>query len=147
MKKKKPDVVDTNKVIGEIGQLKGSLSSRRQFCGIGLVTPFFGLNGPRNIRRKHKDTKIYHGPLRVPDEVMKMVYENPVVKTTHRKLAVKVIHNNMTYLFRVVGSKDYLGEIVKTENDEYRVHVWSIVPGPMPEVIDIINRKKLESPS
>ena len=138
---KKQNEVDTNKTLGEIGRLRGATTSRRQFCGLGLVLPTFGLPGPKNIRRKHQDTLLYRGPMRLPAEVVEMAYRNPVVKTTHRKLAVKLIHQEIHYVLRVVGSRDYLGEIVRTQQGEYRVHVWTIVDGPMPEVAEIIERK------
>ena len=133
--------VDPNQVIGEIGRLRGAVSSRRQFCGLGLVLPSFGLPGPNNIRRRHQDTLLYRGPMRLPEAVTQAAYQNPVVKTTHRKLAVKLIVDGVHYVLRVVGGRDYLGEIVRTEAGEYRVHVWTIVDGPHEEVATIISRK------
>jgi hypothetical protein len=133
--------VDPNKVIGELGRLKASQVSRRQFCGLGLVTPAFGLPGPRNIRRRHQDTVIYRGPMRLPDEVVRLAYQQPVLKTTHSKMAVKVSHGNVSYVLRVVGGRDYLGEIVRTQDGILRVHVWTIVDGPMPTVEEIVARK------
>lgn len=134
-------LVDTNKTLGELGRLKGAITSRRQFCGLGLVLPSFGLPGPRNVKRRHKDTVIYRGPMRLPEDVVRLANQSPVLRTTHRKLAVKVSHEDVSYVLRVVGGRDYLGEIVRTQDGDLRVHVWTIVDGPMPTVEEIIRRK------
>jgi hypothetical protein len=143
----KRKMVDANETLGEIGRLRGAVTSRRQFCGLGLVLPTFGLPGPKNIRRKHVDTVLYRGPMRLPAEVVETAYRNPVVKTTHRKLAVRISHGGIAYVLRVVGGRDYLGEIVRTERGEYRVHVWTIVDGPHEEVTTIIERKHVTPPA
>lgn len=137
----KRKMIDTNKTLGELGRLRGATTSRRQFCGLGLVLPTFGLPGPKNIRRKHQDTVLYKGPMRLSEDVVRLAQQSPVLKTTHRKLAVRISHGGIAYVLRVVGGRDYLGEIIRTERGEYRVHVWSIVDGPMPDVAAIIQRK------
>lgn len=104
---------------------------RRHFVGVGSCLPFFGLRGPKNRARGKKehagDRRLYHGPLRIDRDVIETVYENPVVKTTHRKLCVKVSAGGIDYVFRVVGSTDYLGEIVQTDGGQIRIHVWKIL--------------------
>jgi hypothetical protein len=143
----KRKMVDVNETIGEIGRLRGATTSRRQFCGLGLVLPTFGLPGPKNVRRKHVDTVLYRGPMRLAEDVVRLAQQSGVVKTTHRKLAVRISHGGIAYVLRVVGGRDYLGEIVRTERGEYRVHVWSIVDGPMPDVSAIIERKTANPPA
>lgn len=103
--------------------------SRRQFCGLGLVAPVAGFGGrrPKNRRAKHKDTRLYHGPIRVPEDVAEMAARGRVVKTTAAHLAVRVSHLGTVYLFRVVGGRDYLGEVVETQQGTIRVHLWAIV--------------------
>lgn len=123
-------MVDPNKTIGQIGQLRGAMQpTRRQFVGLGLVAPLAGFGGqaPRNRRRHHKDTRLYHGPLRLPQEVMDKAKESQVYRTTSRKLAVRILHEDIVYLLRVVCGRDYIGEVVRTDSGTYRVHVWSAI--------------------
>jgi hypothetical protein len=103
--------------------------SRRQFCGFGLVAPVAGFGGrrPKNRRAHHKDTRLYHGPIRVPVDVCEMASRGRVVQTTASHMAVRVSHLGTVYLFRVVGGRDYLGEVVETQSGTIRVHLWAIV--------------------
>lgn len=103
--------------------------SRRQFCGLGLVAPVAGFGGrrPKNRRAHHKDTRLYHGPIRVPVDVAEMASRGRVVQTTAHHMAVRVSHLGTVYLFRVVGGRDYLGEVVETQSGTIRVHLWAIV--------------------
>jgi hypothetical protein len=103
--------------------------TRRQFCGIGLVAPVAGFGGrrPKNRRAHHKDTRLYHGPIRVPVDVAEMASRGRVVQTTAHHMAVRVSYLGTVYLFRVVGGRDYLGEVVETQSGTIRVHLWSIV--------------------
>lgn len=66
--------------------------TRRQFCGLGLVAPVAGFGGrrPKNRRAGHKDTRLYHGPIRVPVDVCEMASRGRVVQTTARHMAVRV---------------------------------------------------------
>jgi len=103
--------------------------TRRQFCGLGLVVPVAGFGGrrPKNRRAGHKDTRLYHGPIRLPVDVCEMASRSKVVKTSARHMAVRVSHLGTVYLFRVVGGRDYLGEVVETQGGTIRVHLWAIV--------------------
>ena len=56
-----------------------------------------------------------------------MASRGKVVQTTARHMAVRVSHLGTVYLFRAVGGRDYLGEVVETQAGTIRVHLWSIV--------------------
>ena len=120
------------------------MTTRRQFCGLGIITFASGLRGsPKNRRRgkkeHHNDKQLYHGPLRIDAEVTDIAYRSPLpVRTTHRKCAIKVSHDDTTYVFRVLGGQDYLGEIVETDRGKIRVHVWSLIEGPARSVEDLV---------
>ena len=115
-------------------------SNRRQFCGLGLIAPIFGLRGAkRNRRSKHRDTVLFHGAMSMPEEVLAAAYKSPVLRTTHRKLAVKVVHEGVVYLLRVVGGRDYVGEIVRTQAGFVRVHCWALATGAHRSVEEIMS--------
>ena len=122
--------------------------TRRQFCGMGLVAPVAGFGGkrPKNKRAKHKDAQLYHGPIRVPDVVMALASQGKCVKTTARHMAVRVSHEGTVYLFRVVGGRNYLGEVVQTQAGTLRVHLWSIVEAEGRPVTDFIGQAPLGVP-
>lgn len=120
------------------------MNARREFMKLVVSSPMigFGKKGIRNKRRHHKHTQLYHGPMTLPEQVVKMAERNPYeVKTTHRHFAIKVSHENISYLFRTLGGHHYIGEIVQTQEGNIRVHVWSIAAGPFQTVQQIIDSK------
>ena len=122
--------------------------SRRQFCGLGLVAPVAGFGGrrPKNRRAHHKDTRLYHGPIRVPVDVCEMASRGRVLKTTAHHMAVRVSHLGTVYLFRVVGGRDYLGEVVETQSGTIRVHLWAIVEAVGRPVEDFLGQPSVSVP-
>jgi len=122
--------------------------TRRQFCGLGLVAPVAGFGGkrPKNRRAGHRDTRLYHGPIRVPVDVCEMASRGRVVQTTARHMAVRVSHLGTVYLFRVVGGRDYLGEVVETQAGTIRVHLWAIVEAVGRPVEDFLGQPSVFVP-
>lgn len=116
-------------------------SSRRQFCGLGLAGFTFGFKDKAKSKRSHfQDTKLYHGPLMISQDVIDVAYRSPrAVRTTARKNAVKVYHDDIAYVFRVLGGQCYLGEIVQTQQGKIRVHVWGLIEGPVKTVQQILD--------
>lgn len=100
---------------------------------------------PANKNRKahHKNDVLYHGPIRIPEDVLDIASRAPVYRTTHgaKKLAIRLALDGVTYLFRTGLAGDcYLGEIIRTPEGMVRVHVWTAIESA-PNLADILRRK------
>lgn len=113
--------------------------SRRQFCGMGMVAPIAHQKN-KNKRKHHNDTILYRGCMQLPEEVCTLAVQSDVYKTTCRKLAVRIKVKGVVYIMRVVCGKNYVGEIVRTEKGDIRVHVWEAVTKNSTSIETILGR-------
>lgn len=82
----------------------------------------------RNRRAHHKNARIYHGPMMIPERIAAIVAEHPSVKrTTDRHLVSRYAEGGWVWLFRcqIPESRAMVGEIVLAEAGQIRVHCWS----------------------
>lgn len=83
----------------------------------------------KSQRKRHDGDKLYHGPLRIPAAVAERAAAGPAYKTTHYHPAIRIEHDGVVYLWRCapVGEGDYLGEVVRTPEGDYRVHLYRAI--------------------
>lgn len=84
----------------------------------------------KNSRARHTHDKLYHGPLRIPAEVAERSSQAPAYKTTHGHPVLRIEDKDgVVYLWRClpVGEGDYLGEVVRTPEGAYRVHLYRAI--------------------
>lgn len=100
----------------------------------------------RNRRVHHEGTKLYHGPLLIPEYVAGIVAAHPAIKrTTHGgHLVSRYADAAYTWLFRcqIPESRAMVGEIVCTPEGKLRIHCWSAArPGEYREPAEIVAAK------
>jgi hypothetical protein len=78
----------------------------------------------RSVR--HRDTRLYHGPIELPVAVIGGLDGAPVYRTTHRHSVLRLELDGVAYLFRrwTLGHHYYLGEVVRTQTGRLRVHLF-----------------------
>jgi hypothetical protein len=98
----------------------------------------------RNRRAHHVSRKIYHGPLKVPHEVIRLANASPTFVTTMRKRTLRVEYDGTVWLLRKVVGAAYVGEIVETQHGTIRVHCWTALDGAsgVTTVADILAAKR-----
>lgn len=109
--------------------------SRSQLLGFGGVKPLSGFVKPgvksaSTKRPRWKNERVYHGPMRLPPNIVELAAKGRLVKTSARHAAIRISDDGIVYLFRTFGGDTYLGEIVKAERGGIRVHCWSIIDCP-----------------
>jgi len=99
--------------------------------------------GRRKARKKHQDTRLYHGPIRLPESVVMLSGAADVYRTTCRHPAIRLSHAGIVYLWREWGlGRDYIGEVVRTAAGGYRVHLWRVTSRIGLDVQEIISRDR-----
>ena len=103
------------------------IRERKEIPTLGAVTCTVRQHeqGLRSLKH-HKDEQLYHGPLVVPQEVIdKIDRRYHIYRTTHGKVCARIKHKGIVYIFRTLSGRQYIGEVVRTQKGDIRVHLWS----------------------
>lgn len=90
-------------------------------------------------REHHQDTRLFHGRITLPQEILDSLGRAPVVRTMCKHPALRTQRDGVTYLLRTaICGPHYVGEVVRTQAGAYRVHAWSVADcgRPVAEVIE-----------
>ena len=98
------------------------MSRRSFFAALPAATP---RRERANKRAHHDGQRIFHGPMGIPDYVLDSVSRAMPYRTTHRHPVLRVARDGITYVFRSAPAPEMVGEIWRTLEGQYRVHVWS----------------------
>jgi len=95
--------------------------------------PLLAWRERRNRRVRHSDTRLYHGPIHLPDEVQVRLAAAPAYRTTHRHPALRLKYHGITIVSRTApaASGEYVGEIVRTQSGALRVHLFAAANRPL----------------
>lgn len=114
---------------------------RREFLRSLTSAPMIARPTAKNRREHHQGERIYHGPIRLPSQVLDIALRAPVYRTTHRHPVIRLQLDGVTYLFRSgIAGDCYLGEIVRTPEGRIRVHAWAAIE-TAPALNEILARK------
>lgn len=101
-----------------------------------------------NRRKHHRDTRLYHGPIHIPEQVMEQANKGRVLQDTCRHLVLRVAWEGMVWVFRDFAGPSrpvLIGEIVRTAKGEHRVHLWQVVDRDGVDPFLVIDREKAEA--
>lgn len=113
---------------------------RRDFFRSLAGAPLIARPERKNNRSHHQGERIYHGPMKIPEQILDIASRAPAYRTTCRKPCIRLALDGMTYLFRTgLCGDSYIGEIIRTDKG-LRVHVWTAIPDA-PLLGDILARK------
>lgn len=101
---------------------ENGMTRRDFFAALPAATP---RPERRNRKEHHAGERVFHGPMVLPDYVLDSAGRAAPLRTTHRHPVLRVARDGITYLFRSQPSPEMVGEIWRTPEGQYRVHVWS----------------------
>ena len=82
----------------------------------------------KNRRAHHTGERLYHGPMEIPEDIVRIIAAHPAIKkTTCRHLVSRYANTGWVWLFRcqIPESRQMVGEIIRTPEGKIRVHCWS----------------------
>jgi hypothetical protein len=109
----------------------GGNMDRRKFLGVGgLALTGAAITWPtaRNRREKHQDEVVHRGSITLPAEVIHHALAGQFYRTTSRHEAIRFKLHGVLFLLRELSpSLNYVGEIVRTQSGQTRVHLWKVI--------------------